>query len=290
MKQELIIRGRLVTASDLSFIHFLVKKHWHKGRTFISQELCRHWNWVQQNDSLKDMACRELLRRLEAKGYLQLPPRKNCSRNHGRNRKPIPVPEHDSTPIEKNLKQISPIRITMVRGSELEPLFNGLIEAYHYLGYCQIVGAHLKYIAFAQEKPLAGLSFGSASWKVSCRDQFIGWSPEVRTKNLPLIINNTRFLILPWVKVPYLASHLLSLLARILPSDWQRVYGYSPVLLETFVDKQRFVGTCYKAANWIEVGTTSGRGKYDRYNQKNIPIKTVFIYPLNRYFRETLNQ
>jgi len=200
------------------------------------------------------------------------------------------VPEHDSTPIEKNLKQISPIRITMVRGSELEPLFNGLIEAYHYLGYCQIVGAHLKYIAFAQEKPLAGLSFGSASWKVSCRDQFIGWSPEVRTKNLPLIINNTRFLILPWVKVPYLASHLLSLLARILPSDWQRVYGYSPVLLETFVDKQRFVGTCYKAANWIEVGTTSGRGKYDRYNQKNIPIKTVFIYPLNRYFRETLNQ
>lgn len=290
MEQELIIRGRLVTASDLSFIRFLTRKYWDKGRTFISQQLCHHWNWKQQNGSLKDMACRELLRRLEARGYLQLPPRKNRGRNHGQDRKLVPVPEHDSTPIEKYLKQISPIRIIMVRGSELEPLFNGLIEAYHYLGYCQIVGAHLKYIAFAKEKPLACLSFGSAAWKVSCLDQFLGWSKRARTKNLHLIINNTRFLILPWVKVPCLASHLLSLSARILPRDWKRVYGYSPVLLETFVDRQRFPGTCYKAANWIEVGTTSGRGKYDRYNQKNKPVKTVFIYPLNRYFRETLNQ
>ena len=166
----------------------------------------------------------------------------------------------------------------MVRGSELKPLFNGFIETYHYLGYCQIVGAHLKYIAFAQERPLACLSFGSAAWKVSCRDQFIGWKPEVRSKNLHLIINNTRFLILPWVKVPYLASHLLSLLAKTIPSDWQRVYGYSPVLLETFVDKQRFLGT------------TSGWGKYDRYNKKNKPVKIVFLYPLNRYFREILNR
>ena len=179
---------------------------------------------------------------------------------------------------------------SMVRGSELKPLFNGFIETYHYLGYCQIVGAHLKYIAFAQERPLACLSFGSAAWKVSCRDQFIGWKPEIRSKNLHLIINNTRFLILPWVKVSYLASHLLSLLAKIIPSDWQRVYGYSPVLLETFVDKERFVGTSYKAANRIKVGTTSGRGKYDRCNKKNKPVKIVFLYPLNRYFRETLNR
>lgn len=290
MEQKLIIRGRLLTTSDISFIRSLIKEHWDKGRTFISRELSRHWNWVQHNGSLKDMACRELLRRLEAKGYFQLPPRKIRRPTRTRNKRYYTVPDHDHSPIEKDLKHISPVTITMVRWSEYEPLFNGLIQAYHYLGYCQTVGAHLKYIAFAQKRPLACLSWGAAAWKVSCRDQFIGWPHDLRTKNLHLIINNTRFLILPWVKVPCLASHLLSLSTKIVPYDWQKIYGYSPFLLETFVDRERFLGTCYKAANWLNLGTTSGRGKYDRYNKKNKPPKTVFLYPLNRHFREILNR
>ena len=145
-------------------------------------------------------------------------------------------------------------------------------------------------MAFSKQRPLACLGFAVAAWRLNCRDRFIGWDDETRKKNLHLISNNVRFLILPWVKVPHLASHLLSLIAKRISSDWQRVYGYPIVLLETFVEKQRFFGTCYKAANWLKVGETCGRGRNDRYNKKNKPIKAVFVYPLYRHFRKLLNR
>lgn len=287
MKQKLTIRGRPVTPHDLDLVRSLVKHYWKRGRTFISRELCLHWKWYQQNGALKDMACRELLRRLEEKGLIALPPSR---KKNGYKRVPLPplVPPHETHPLEGRLQDFPPIDLKMVRGSDQESLFNGLVSRYHYLGYCQIVGPHLKYIAFIEERPAACLSWGAAAWKVACRDQFIGWSAQARKKNLPLILNNTRFLILPWVRISYLASHLLSQNIRTLSSDWYRWYNYLPILLETFVDSERFHGTCYKAANWINVGSTKGRGKNDRYNQKPLSVKDVFLYPLKKDFREVL--
>jgi len=177
----------------------------------------------------------------------------------------------------------------MVRGSPEEALHNSLISRYHYLGYSQIVGPHLKYLAYIQERPIACLSWGAAAWKVSCRDQFIGWSSLTRSKNLFLIVNNTRFLILPWIRIPGLASHLLSRNIKLLAFDWYRRYRYAPVLLETFVNRERFSGTSYRAANWLAVGRTQGRGKNDRNHQRALPVKEVFLYPLKKEFREILN-
>lgn len=289
MEQKLIIRGRPVTSRDLALIHSLLNKYWDQGRTFISRELCKQWNWHQPNGALKDMACRELLRRLEQKGLITLPPgKKKINRKY---KKPFPkLPPHETHPIEGRLKDFLPLDLKMVRGSPQETLYNGLIHQYHYLGYRQTVGPHLKYIVFIKEDPIACLSWGGAAWKVACRDQFIGWSALAHRKNLFLIVNNTRFLILPWVHIPYLASHLLSQNIKALSSDWYRWYKYSPVLLETFVDSERgFKGTCYKAANWLLVGSTKGRGKNDRYHQKLLPVKDVFLYPLKKEFREVLS-
>jgi hypothetical protein len=165
-----------------------------------------------------------------------------------------------------------------------------LVEQHHYLGYRQIVGEHLKYMAFSGNRPLACLGWGAAAWKVSGRDEYIDWTAEARKQNLPLVADNTRFLILPWVRVPHLASYLLGQQARVIAAEWERVYGHPVVLLETFVDKERFKGTCYRAANWVWVGETKGRGKYDRYNQGGEPVKDVYVYPLRGDFRRFLTE
>jgi hypothetical protein len=188
-----------------------------------------------------------------------------------------------------SLKDFLPIELKMVRDSPQEALHNSLISQYHYLGYCQIVGPYLKYLASIQKRPVACLSWGAAAWKTACRDRFIGWSSPARSKNLFLIVNNTRFLILPWVRIPHLASHLLSQTIKILSSDWHRWYHYAPVLLETFVDGERFSGTSYRATNWLWVGKTQGRGNNDRDHQRALPVKKVFLYPLKRNFREILS-
>ena len=288
MEQKLIIRGRPVTHNDIKHIQFLLTQYWERGRTFISQELCRQWNWYQPNGVLKDMACRELLRRLEQKGLITLPPSKK--KINGKQRKHSPeVPPHETHPLQGKIKDFLPIELKMVRGSPEETLYNGLIHQYHYLGYRRIVGPHLKYMAFIKGNPIACLSWGGSAWKVACRDQFIGWSSSARWKNLFLIIDNTRFLILPWIHIPYLASHILSQNIKILSSDWYRWYKYSPVLLETFVDAEKFKGTCYKAANWILVGSTKGRGKNDPNHKRLLSVKDVFVYPLKKEFKKILN-
>jgi len=209
MEQDLVIRGRQVTSQDIDLIRSLVDQYQEQGRTFISRELCRIWNWQQPNGALKDMACRELLRRLDQKGLIHLPVKK-IDVNRRRKRLSLHLLSPDIRPLTGKLKEFLPIELKMVRGSPEEALHNSLVSRYHYLGYGQIVGPHLKYLAYIQERPIACLSWGAAAWKVSCRDQFIGWSSCTRSKNLFLIVNNTRFLILPWIRIPGLASHLLS--------------------------------------------------------------------------------
>jgi hypothetical protein len=288
MEQELVIRGRQVTSQDIDLIRCLADQHQQQGRTFISRELCRIWNWQQPNGALKDMACREVLRRLDQKGLIHLPAKK-IDINRRRKRLSPHLLSPDIRPLTGKLKEFLPIELKMVRGCPEEALHNSLVSRYHYLGYSQIVGPYLKYTAYIKNCPIACLSWGAAAWKVSCRDQFIGWSSCTRSKNLFLIVNNTRFLILPWIRIPGLASHLLSRNLKLLTSDWYRWYHYAPVLLETFVDQERFSGTSYRAANWLAVGTTQGRGKNDRDHQKALPVKEVFLYPLKKEFREILN-
>jgi len=193
-------------------------------------------------------------------------------------------------PVEGTLRDLRPIDVRMVRGTKDEGLFRELVDKHHYLGYRQIVGEHLKYIAFSGKRPVACIGWGGAAWKVGCRDDYIGWERETRERNLQLVANNTRFLILPWVRVPHLASFLLGQQARVVSRDWERVYAHPLVLLETFVDTERFKGTCYRAANWIHVGETAGRGKYDRFNERKEPVKGVYLYPLRRDFGRILTR
>jgi len=288
MSSVFVYRNRPITLEDISFIHELITKHPEDGRCALSKKICRAWNWVQRNGYLKEMVCRGLLLRLEREGYIVLPPRKSTPQNPFLHRKaPEPV-EVDESLIETSLQELSPIILRQVRRTHFERLFNGLIAQYHYLGYTHPVGEHLKYVAFFHDRPIACLAWSSAAWHIGCRDRFIGWAPEVRKKNLHLLAYNSRFLILPWVQVPHLASHLLAKCAKVLSLDWQRLYHHPIYWLETFIDTERFKGTCYRAANWILLGKTTGRGKNDQTQIPNRSIKDVYGYPLSRDFRARL--
>ncbi|MBW2105482.1 MAG: DUF4338 domain-containing protein [Deltaproteobacteria bacterium] len=281
------IRKRTINEADLEFIRTTVNKHWDKGRTQISQILCKKWNWVQPNSGLKDMACREVLLTLNRKGLLNIPPRFNSANNDKRNRS-IPIVDIDQTPVEGKLSNLPPVKLKSVRNTNPEPLYNSLIQQHHYLGYRQIVGNHLKYIAFINDRPVACLGWGSAAWSVKSRDSFIGWDKATKEKNLHLIANNTRFLILPWVSVKYLASKILALNAKRISDDWVNTYNHPLHLLETFVEKNRFKGTCYKAANWICVGQTKGIAKRGHNHLFHGNVKELYLYPLRKDFREKL--
>ena len=283
-----IYRSRAITIEDIAFIRTLIANHPEDGRCALSRRICRAWNWVQPNGHLKDMVCRGLLLRLERQGHIVLPPRKITPRNPFLHRKPPEPVVVDQSPLEASIKELFPITVLQVRRSPFEKLFNGLIAQYHYLDYTQPVGEHLKYLVFSHDRPIACLSWSSAPWHLGCRDRFIGWSPAVRKNNLHLLAYNSRFLILNWVRVPHLASHLLAKSAKVLSSDWQRIYHHPLYWLETFVDTERFRGTCYQAANWILLGKTTGRGKNDQTNKVNRSIKYVYGYPLTRDFRARL--
>lgn len=288
MRPIIVHRSRPVTEKDISFIRKLMGDHPKDGRYALSRKICRAWNWVQPNGQLKDMVCRGLLLRLEKEGHIVLPPRKSTPRNPFLHRKPPEPFVVDETPVEGSIKELFPITFRQVRRSPFEKLFNGLIAQYHYLGYTQPVGEHLKYLIFSEDRPIGCLALSSAPYHLNCRDRYIGWSPDVRKKNLHLLAYNLRFLILPWVHSPCLASHLLSRCAKIISSDWQRIYHHPVYWLETFVDTGRFKGTCYRAANWILLGKTTGRGKNDQTNKVNRSIKDVYGCPLVRNFREKL--
>lgn len=288
METLLQYRGRSVTPADAAFIRDLIVAHPALSRRALSKKLCAEWGWAQPNGHPRDMVCRGLMLALHRAGHIELPPVRQVSRNPlARRRSPAPV-EIDRTPIECSLRALGPLRIVQVRRRSEEPLLGALIEAHHYLGYTQPVGEHLKHLVYAGDRPVAAFTWSSAPRHLGPRDRFIGWSPETRRRNIRFLAYNSRYLILPWVRVPYLASHLLGCMTRRLPKEWEQLYGHRVHFVETFVHPQRFRGTCYRAANWVYLGQTTGRGKDDLTHRPNRPVKDVLGYPLTRHFRALL--
>ena len=289
MRQSIIIQGRKISPADIDYIRELLTHYplWH--RTQISRELCRAWDWRNANGQLKDMACRTLLLKLERAGHLTLPARRRASVNHSRGIFSIPT-DYSTEAISCSLKSLSGIKVILVQpGSGHHSLFNCFLSRYHYLGHRTTVGENMKYlITDGADRPLSCLLFGSAAWKTLPRDIFIGWDHNARERNINKITNNTRFLILPWVRVTHLASHILSNISRRIEKDWVNKYRHPVYLLETFVDRSRFKGTCYKAANWILTGQTKGRTRNDRYKTIQATVKDVYLYPLIKNFRGKL--
>jgi hypothetical protein len=281
-------RGREVTQADVRFIRELIAAHPGESRRQLSKRLCLAWGWKQANGALRDMVCRSLMLALERAGYIRLPPVKKRPPNPLAQRARPQPPEVDRSRVSAKLGDLEPITFHQVRRTEEERTVNGLLEAHHYLGYTQPVGENLKYLVRAGGRPIACFTWSSAPRHLGPRDRFIGWSKEERRRNIRFIAYNSRFLILPWVKVPHLASHLLGRMAQVLSSEWQRVYGHPIWFAETFVDSGRFRGTCYRAANWIFLGRTTGRGKDDLTHRPNRPLKDVLGYPLCHDFRERL--
>ncbi len=284
-------RGRTVTDGDIDFIRELIATRPEAGRCALSRRLCEAWNWRQPNGALCDQICRGLLLSLERAGAIQLPAiRFRPARNPLAERRPPEPVVADNRPVRGPLSLLLPLDIQPVRRSVEEPLFNSLLEQYHYLRYQQPVGEHLKYLVKGQGQVIACVAWSSAPRHLGARDRFIGWDQQTRRRNIRLIAYNPRYLILPWVRVPHLASHILGQMAKLVPRDWERVYAHPIYLLETFVDRERFGGTCYRAANWQVVGETTGRGKDAVSWKPNRSIKQILALPLHRRFRQLLSQ
>ncbi len=295
MELTLKHRGRVLTKSDVAFIRALIAAHPGASRRELSKKLCDAWNWVQPNGARRDMVCRGLMLHLHRAGHIELPPARYqppnplAARGVERLRAGAAADvDVDTTPLCANLREIRPLEFRQVRRGPEEMLFNGLIGRYHYLSYTQPVGEHLKYLVYAVGRPVACMAWSSAPRHIGCRDRFIGWPAEARRRNIRFLAYNTRFLIPDWVRVPHLASHILSRMSRMLSEDWSRLYGHPIYFLETFVDPQRFRGTCYRAANWIYMGLTTGRGKDSQSKTPNRSIKEVLGYPLSKDFRQRL--
>jgi hypothetical protein len=278
------VQGRTVTENDIEAIQSLIASHPHWHRTRISQELCRVWDWKNEAGRAKDIAARALLRRLDKEGLIDLPSPVRSSNNAYRYRSRLERPEID--PITERLSVLQPIRITQVTTQEEARLFSSLLSHFHYLGYGGPVGENLRYLVHDSQSRLLGcMLFGAPAWRVACRDRFIGWDEGQRRKGLSRIANNMRFLILPEVRVPHLASHILGKISRRISADWQEKYGHPIALLETYVENNRFHGTCYRAANWVKAGETSGRTRNDTTGTQNVPIKSVWLYPLGPLYQ-----
>lgn len=290
MQKVLSYRHRVITDEDLVFIRKLIAEYPQASRWALSKKLCQAWNWVQANGALRDMVCRGMMLMLHRCGLIELPPVRWVPRvSPGERNTPV-LMEVDQAPLRASFVEIGPLQVCQVRRTPDEALFNSLMQRHHYLGYTQPVGEQLKYLVYAQGRPIACVAWSSAPRHLGCRDRFIGWDKQARLRNIALVAYNTRFLILPWVVVPHLASHILGRMARVLSADWHRLYAHPIYFLETFIDPQRFHGTCYRAANWTVLGVTTGRGKADMTHQANRSIKQVLGYPLVRDFRQRLAQ
>lgn len=279
--------GRDFSEAEMEMIRQLIKDNFTVSRRRLSVLLCEAFNWRKPNGTLKDMSCRVALLRMQADGLITLQPAKPCGANQ-----PLVIhhtPETEPGPlIQKPVHELENVKLHLVTNKKHSRLWNEYIDRYHYLGYKKLPGAQLRYIITSGLDIIALLGFGASAWKTAPRDKFIGWTDEQRKQNLQLIINNARFLILPWIKSKNLASKILAKAAKRLPHDWQQQYNYAPVLLETFVEIPRFTGGCYKASNWIFVGTTKGRGKLDRKNEAKLPKKDIWLFPLHKQFRQKL--
>jgi hypothetical protein len=270
--------GRVFDAAALEQVRGILRAHAGASRQQLSYRVCEALDWRKADGSLKDMSCRVALLRLYREGLIELPaPRRHYEplRSYAR-RTPQGEP---GALIEAPLSALGTVRLELVERAG-SALWNELIDRYHYLGYKPLPGAQLRYFAYAGERLVAVLGFGAAAWQTAPRDEWIGWTSEQRQRNLGAVVNNARFLILPWIRVPHLASKLLGLAARTLPGHWQARYGYRALLLETFVEAERFNATCYQAANWVYVGETQGRGKLGDHRLGQVPVKTVWLYPL----------
>lgn len=286
MNEPLSYRGRAISAQDIESLRLIIAQNPKASRRKLSRLVCEAWNWRQANGALRDMVCRGLMLMLHRAGHIVLPDQKQWPHNPMVQRKKVPCDFMVvQTPVECRLQDLQPLMIRQVRKTGDEGLFNALIEQHHYLGYVRPVGEHLKYMIFSQGRPVACMLWGSAPWHIGPRDRLIGWNQKDRRTNLHLMACNTRFLILPWVKVPHLASHLLGALARRIAEDWQAVYGHPLYYLETFVDRELFKGTCYRAANWLYLGQTTGRGKKEKTKKVTRSLKDVLGLPLTKDFR-----
>lgn len=281
-------RGREIRAADVAFLRELIAQNPTLSRCALSVRVCQAWNWVQPNGQLRDMVCRSLMLRLHRAGHIELPqPRLRAVNNAIRHRHVGAVAAVDTTPIEGSLASLGPLDIRLVRRAEGEELFAQLLKEHHYLGYSRPVGEHLKYLVFAGTRPIACLGWSSAPLKLDLRDRFVGAPKEAYRHHLHLIAYNTRYLLVPWVRVPHLASHLMARVARRIQADWQALYHHPVHLLESFVDTERFQGTCYRAAGWICVGRSEGRGTKSKAGART-SIKELWVKPLHKDFQTKL--
>jgi Domain of unknown function (DUF4338) len=284
-------RGQEISSDQIAFLREFIQAHSSSSRWKLSRQLCEVLGWKQANGALRDVVCRGLLLMLERAGVIELPPVRCQIRGQCRTARPRPEPVSiDTTAIHGALKQLRPVEIQQVRRTDHEPLFNSLMEQYHYLAYEQPVGEHLKFLVWAQGRPLACLAWSSAPRHLGSRDRYIGWSAEARRRNIRFLAYNTRYLVLPWVCVPHLASHILGKMTSQLSRDWELMYGHPVYFAETFIDPGLFRGTCYRAANWKFLGLTTGRGKNDHTYKPNRPIKEILGLPLTPCFRELLSR
>jgi hypothetical protein len=281
--------GRHFPAEDMQRIVELIRGSPDSSRAELSRRVCEMLDWRKPDGELKDMSCRVAMLRMHAGGLIPLPPRRAANFD-GHHAPTVTAATDPQLPINEPVDRLRPLEFLPVSAHTREGsrLWNEYIQRYHYLGYTPLSGAQLRYFVAIDGQFVALLGFGAAAWKTAPRDQFIGWSAQQRQHYRHLIVNNARFLILPWVRSKGLASKILGHIARRLPTDWQQRYGYRPVLLETFVQSDRFRGTCYKAANWIHVGQTTGRGKLDVTHQHALPVKDIWLYPLVHSFRQQL--
>jgi Domain of unknown function (DUF4338) len=281
-------RGRNIGDEEIAFLRRFIAEHPTLSRWALSRQLCEEWEWKQANGALCDALCRGLLLLLERGGAIELPAVRGHFPKRSEHRPEPLVP--DNRPVRGPLAELGVLAFQQVRRTPQEALFNSLLEQYHYLRYQQPVGEHLKYLVSAKGQVIACLAWCSAPRHLASRDRFIGWSAEARKRNLRLLAYNTRFLILPWVEVPHLASHILGRMAKIVPRDWQQMYAHPVYWLETFIDPARFKGTCYRAANWQCLGTTTGRGHNARTKKRTQPVKELFGLPLTPRFRQLLSE
>ena len=279
--------GRDFSELDLETIRRIATEEPGRNRNRISRLVCEELGWKKPNGTLKDMSCRVALLRMQKDGLVRLPPpahgNGNGKRWHRRTAAAQP-----GFPITADAKDLTDLGLAIVNGRGESQLWNEYVDRYHYLGYTPLPGAQLRYFAMARGQVVALFGFSASAWKVLPRDRYIGWTHEQRKRNLDRVVNNSRFLILPWIRSRHLASRLLGMAARRLPRDWEERYAYRPVLLETFVEIARFAGTSYKAANWICVGKTKGRGKLDVKNEYKKPVKSIWLLPLAKHFRRVL--
>lgn len=284
------VQGRTITADQLEWIRQLIGEHSQWGRTRLSHHIAEHWNWRNGTGQLKDMAARSLLLKLEKRGLLQLPKAQTGgggSRPAQRNGRQGPL--FTEPLITAPLGQLLPIDLELIEGSAQRQVLRRLLDRYHYLGYQRAVGENVAYLARDRaQRVLAGLVFGAAAWKCAPRDRYIGWDPTRRQAYLHGLANNMRLLVLPWIRVKHLASHLLGAVAKRISADWQRKYGHPIYLLETFVEPDRFSGACYQAANWCRLGQTQSRSRNDRAHTLHVSCKDIYVYPLIGCFRDRL--